>query len=121
MNLLDRGSRWLTGQMVQHAGTRVLFRRGPISIMLDECVKFRREVEVIDEDGIPTIIQVFEFRVKAEAFELAGITPRTGDMLLEVIDGDESTYEVMPTQGVPSVKDMSNDRHYMSLMTKRVC
>ena len=120
MNLLDRGSRWLTGQMAQHAGTRVLFRRGSIAIMLEQVVKFRREVEVIDEDGIPTIIQVFEFRVSIEAFEIAGITPRTGDLLIETIDGDESNYEVMPTQGIPAVKDMANDRHYMSLMTKRV-
>jgi hypothetical protein len=121
MNLLDRGQRWLTGQMAQHAGTRVLFRRGPISIMLDRVVKLRREVEVIDEDGMPTIIQVFEFRVESEAFLLSGITPRTGDQLVETIDGEDSHYELMPTQGMPTVKDGSNDRHRMSLLTKRVC
>lgn len=121
MNLLDRGSRWLSTQMAQHAGTRVVYRRGSKSILLTEVVKFRREVEVIDEDGMPTKIQVFEFRCMTEDFIADDIVPRPGDLMTEIAYHEESHYEVMPTQGLPAIKDAANDQHWLSILTKRIC
>jgi hypothetical protein len=120
MNLLRRGSHWLTGRMEEHASEPLEYRQGRRSAMIPSAVKIRREVEAMDEDGFVTTIQVHEFRIRSELLKEQYITPRSGDELRETIDGETSIYQVMPTPGRPVARDMANDGHWISVMSKLV-
>jgi len=120
MNLLRRGSKWLTGQMAEHASEPVTYRQGSVSVLIPSAMRIRRDVEVMDDDGMMTWVQVHEFRFEMRWLAAQQIGPRKGDLITETIDGDERRFEVMPVGGKPAWKDASNDGHWISVMTKAV-
>lgn len=121
MNLLDRGSRWLTGQMMQQGGCMITYIRDEATLARVTAVKIRREVEVWDEDGMPLRVLMIEFRIDRRDIYGTTLEPRSGDVIEEQTkDGDLYRYMVTPPQNRPMSKDMANDHHYLSVHTKQV-
>lgn len=120
MDILRRGTQWLGGQLARHAANEITYRQGATSLSLPGATKVRQDIEVLDDDGMMTIVQVYEWRVAAVAFAVAGIKPRIGDEIREVVDGDERVYEVMPISGMPAVQDMSTHGYRLKIRTKLV-
>jgi hypothetical protein len=120
MDMIRRGSQWLGGQLARHAATEITYRQGSASLSIPGATKVRRDIDVLDDDGMMTVVQVYEWRCSANAFAVAAIKPRMGDEIVEIEDGEESVYEVMPIAGMPATQEMSTHGHRLKIRTKLV-
>jgi hypothetical protein len=95
-NLLEQASQWLSGQIDAHASNSVLYRRGSLTVPL-VAGKARSTYELVDSNGMIVNVEVHDFLITAESLVLDGMkcTPEVGDQLIETVEGELHSYEVM--------------------------
>lgn len=97
-NLLQDGATWLGEQLKQSAGRSVVYVRGtgqsdPITGTLSHL-----QQEVLDEDGLGTgtFLNDWTFTATDLVVNATQIEPRSGDRILETLNGVDVAYEVLP-------------------------
>ena len=120
-NLLQDGVTWLGGQLKDHCGLSVTYCRGPLMVSITGTATMH-EYEVVDTDGVVTIVTSRDYVVHAADLVLAGttITPRGGDRITETIGGTEQTFEVMPLGGSRAFDPVDPDSVLLKVHTKKI-
>jgi hypothetical protein len=80
------------------------------------------EYEVLDEDGIPMRVLSHDWTFVASDLVLNGqpIEPRPGDRIVEIVDGEEFPFEVMPIEKKPCFEPLDVSGRLILVHTKRV-
>jgi hypothetical protein len=119
--LLPDAATWLGEQLRKSAGSEITYVRR------DGCVALaawpaRHEYEVLDEDGIPTRVLSFDWTCLARDLVLGGhpLEPRAGDRLVEIDDGAELVFEVMPLGNKPCYERLDAGGRLLLIHTKQV-
>ncbi len=105
-NLLDTAATWLVGQLQEHAGRDVVYRRGALEI---ECtgIPGRSEFEVEDTSGATILVQSYDwsFATADLAFGGVALIPQRGDEVVETdADGVVRTYAILEANGVQAYR-----------------
>lgn len=117
------GQEWLNEQMAEVAGVEVTYTQGDTTALLDAeygRTAFRQQPP--GPGGASLIWGDRDYFIAAAAFAAAGIAkPLESDLIVEVIDGQECVFKVMPTDtGEPAVRYSDNTRTKWRIHTKQV-
>jgi len=120
-NMLQDGVAFLGGQLKDHCGLSVTYYRGQSSVSITATASMHR-YEVIDTDGIVTVVTSRDYVVHAADLVVGGttITPRAGDTIKETIGGTERTFEVMPLGAEAAYEPVDPDSVLLTVHTKKI-
>ena len=112
---------WLGEQLQAAAGTSVTYSRRSGCIELVGWPSMH-EYEVLDEDGIPMRVLSYDWTFVAGELVLNDehIEPRPGDRLVQIDDGEEFPFEVMPLGKKPCFERLDTAGRLLLVHTKRV-
>jgi hypothetical protein len=108
-DLLKSGLSWLSSQLQDHAATTLTYKRGANEIVIvGTFARVDREVAQdtdyrIQNELRDLIVSASQLKIDNQAIE-----PTPGDRVLEVVDGETRTYEVLPLDGTPCWQWLGN-------------
>ena len=96
-NVLQDGAEWLSRQRKAHANTLITYWRGTAAIQV-WAQKVNVNMEMDLGDGVIVESQRMDWVIAVEdlAFDGAVSEPEAGDRIVDLVDSEEHTYEVMP-------------------------
>lgn len=120
-NILQDGAAWLGGQLKDHAGTSITYQRGVDTVTITATATLH-EYEVVDQDGLSTMVLSRDYLVHAADLVLGGaeIAPRAGDQITETIGGVACSFEVMPLGMKKEYEPVDKDGLLLLIHTKKV-
>jgi hypothetical protein len=120
-NLLQDGVTWLGGKLKDHAGVSVTYQRGTDSVSITATPTLH-EYQVVDDEGFGIMMLSRDYLVHAADLVLNGsaISPRSGDRVIETIDGVSQTFELMPLGQLHEYQPADPDGTLLILHTKKV-
>jgi len=120
-NILQDGATWLAGQLVDHAGLAVVYRRGLNSVAVIATAALHR-YEVVDTEGFGITALSRDYLVRAADLVISGaeIEPRSGDTIMETIRGVSQTFEVMAIGQMKEFEPVDTDGTMLKIHTKKI-
>lgn len=120
-NLLQDGVTWLSAKLKTAAGVTVKYYRGSSYVEITATPSLH-EYEVVDEDGFATALTSRDYIITADDLVIATATtaPRPGDRIIESINGESRTFEVMPLAAGQAYEPLDKDGELITVHTKRV-
>lgn len=121
-NILQRGATWLGTKLQTAAGRSVqIQRRGKLSAAITASV-VGKEYEVIDGDGIPQQILHYDwtFTTAEIVLDTAAVDLRTGDLIIETLNGVEQKFEILPIGKKPCTEWADTAGILTLVHTKRI-
>lgn len=110
------------GMMAEVFGDTVSIHRASESTSGVTAEALSREYEVIDTDGVVTVVNVRDFVINVEDYTFGGTVtdPRSGDRIKQSIAGTTHVFEVMPIASRPSREWVGNQNPQWMIHTKLV-
>jgi hypothetical protein len=120
-NIIQDGAAWLGGQLKDHAGVDITYRRGSDTVAITATATLH-EYQIVDQDGIATVVISRDYIVHAADLVLDGaeIAPRAGDQIVETIRSVATTFEVMPLGERRECELVDQDGLLLLIHTKKV-
>lgn len=102
-NLMQRGAAWLGESQKLASGRTVRVHRDDIETADITAWQDRKTYDADGDDGLETSFTLDVWTFTKSDLVLAGeaFLPRPGDTIVEELDGETVTYEVMPTPNHP--------------------
>jgi hypothetical protein len=124
-DLLERAILWLEGQRVRHLGRQVYYQRGTGSVTGSVTVIAtlgRSTFELDDGAGAVLRVESRDFIVSAADLVLDGqlIEPRSGDRIIQAVEGTLWVYEVTAIGGEPAWRWCDPYHRAMRIHTKQI-
>lgn len=118
-NTMQSAAAWLGGQLKTHAGRVVSVRQGATTHtgLTGWCGMHEHEVE--DPGGFYTKAKFYDWEFVASDLP-EGFRFRSGDEVLETVDGTVRRYEVLPVGAEPELEEMDSSGVLLKAHTKRV-
>jgi len=120
-NMLQDGVTFLGGQLKDHCGLSIMYYRGQASVSVTATASMHR-YEILDTDGIVTVVTSRDYVVHAADLVIAGstVTPRAGDTIKETIGSTVHTFEVMPLGAEAAYEPVDPDSVLLTVHTKKI-
>lgn len=105
-NVLQDAAAWLAGQLKEKAGRTVTYSRNGFDSAAITGWVAKKEYESVGADGMQTLVTSFEWSFEATDIVVNGsqITPRSGDIITETLNGTTIVYEVLPIENRPETE-----------------
>lgn len=120
--MLQNGSDWLAGQLKDHAGRSVVYKRADTSSDTLTATVAQQMRDIETADGFTTQAEFFEwvFTTADLVIDGSAITPRRGDLIEETLGGVARVYEVLPPDDEPASVWADSAGVMTRVYTKRV-
>jgi hypothetical protein len=123
-NLLQRSASFLATklQSATVAGRTVTYRRGQLESGAIQAWVSDHDYPITDEQGFVTKVIAFDWNFKTADLLIRGeaITPQSGDLITETLNGETVTYEVMPIPTGPEKDEPDTASVITRVHTKRI-
>lgn len=121
-DLLEQAADWLTRMRAGHMGRKVTYRRSQQAVEITGTVG-NSVFEVVSESGLVELVHSRDYLIAADSLVLndAAVLPRPGDQIVEGLNGQTLTHEVMcPDRNKPCWRYSDPYRRCLRIYTKQI-
>ena len=121
VDILETGVNWLDGIRQTHLAQSVVYKRDWETITVTATLA-TTTYEVADEDGLLIQAKSTDFLIAASDLVLGEgrITPRIGDQIVRVVDGEDVVFEVLDLGGVGHYRPSDPYGKVLRIHTKQI-